>query len=233
MNKKSLYIPGAIVIAGILIAGAVAFSPSGATRAGSGNPAGAALQPTDDTGQGSPGAGARVDIEILDTDPTLGNPDASVVFVEFGDFECPFCRRFTQDTKPLLEKDYIESGDVLFVWKDFPLSIHARAETAHEAARCAQEQGKFWEYHDLLYANQQALHVNNLKSYAGDLGLNQDQFDSCLDSEKYRELIGDGLNLGSRSGVSGTPSFLINGRLVVGALPYSSFSDVIEEALDN
>ena len=115
------------------------------------------------------------------------------------------------------------------MWKDFPLSIHSRARLAHEAARCAQEQGKFWEYHDLLFADQSRLNLADLKARAGELNLDQAAFDSCLDSGKYRSLVERGIKEGSRAGVSGTPSFVINGTLVSGALPYDVFSSAIRE----
>jgi protein-disulfide isomerase len=171
-----------------------------------------------------------VDFAVADTDPSLGNPDAPVTIIEFGDFECPFCKKFSLETKPQLEKNEINEGKVRLIWKDFPLSIHSRAEAAHEAARCAQDQGKFWEYHDLLYANQQQLGKNDLKKYATELRLDTKEFNECVDSRRFSNLVAEGLAEGTAAGVRGTPSFLINGRLVVGALPYATFSQAIEDA---
>ncbi|MBI2612317.1 DsbA family protein [Candidatus Kaiserbacteria bacterium] len=180
---------------------------------------------------GSPHAGnsAPVEVPLSPDDPVLGNADAPVTIIAFEDFECPFCARFTAEAEQLLIQNEIKEGLARIVWKDFPLSIHSRARLAHEAARCAQEQGKFWEYHDLLFGNQDRLGKADLKAYAKALGLDATAFDSCLDSGKYRALVQKGINEGTRAGVSGTPSFVINGTLVSGALPYEAFSDVIRQ----
>lgn len=180
---------------------------------------------------GSPHAGnsAPVDVPLSPDDPTLGATDAPVTIIAFEDFECPFCARFSAEAEQSLIQNEIKEGLARLVWKDFPLSIHSRARLAHEAARCAQEQGKFWEYHDLLFGDQSRLNLADLKARAGELKLDQTVFDSCLDSGKYRALVQKGINEGSRAGVSGTPSFVINGTLVSGALPYETFSKVIRE----
>jgi len=182
-------------------------------------------------GAESPHAGnsAPVEVPLSPDDPVLGATDAPVTIISFEDFECPFCARFTADTEQSLIQNEIKEGLARLVWKDFPLSIHSRARLAHEAARCAQEQGKFWEYHDLLFADQSRLNLADLKARAGELNLDQAAFDSCLDSGKYRSLVERGIKEGSRAGVSGTPSFVINGTLVSGALPYDVFSSAIRE----
>jgi protein-disulfide isomerase len=173
---------------------------------------------------------ARVEVSE-DDDAVLGDDDAPVTIVEFSDYECPFCGRHFQQTYPQLKADYIDTGKVRLVFRDFPLSFHPSAQKAAEAAECAGDQNKYWEMHDKLFQNQQALGVTNLKQYAADLGLNTGTFNSCLDSGKYAQEIQADMADGSAAGVSGTPSFFINGRLVVGAQPYQVFQQAIEAEL--
>jgi protein-disulfide isomerase len=171
----------------------------------------------------------RTTIDIAATDPIIGNPNAPVTIVEFSDFQCPFCRRAAPTLKEIRQK----YGDkVRVVWKDFPLTqIHPQAFEAAEAGRCAAEQGKFWEYHDQLFGNQQALQPDDLKKYAAATGLDAAKFGDCLDSSKYAERVRDGVAAGSRLGVNSTPTLYINGRLVQGAQPYDVFASIIDEEL--
>ena len=121
---------------------------------------------------------------------------------------------------------------VKFVFKDFPLTrIHPQAYKAAEAARCAGDQGKYWEYHDILFANIKALQPEDLKQYAADLKLDAAQFAACLDNNAYTAAVSKDLALGTRLGVSGTPAFFVNGRFLSGAQPYSAFAELIEEML--
>ena len=118
------------------------------------------------------------------------------------------------------------------VWKDFPLtSIHPQAVKASEAAHCAGDQGKYWEYHDALFANQRALQVDQLKKYAADLGLDAATFGSCLDSGKHADRVQQGLQEATQLGLSSTPSIFINGRLLAGAHPFETFKAIIDEEL--
>jgi protein-disulfide isomerase len=117
------------------------------------------------------------------------------------------------------------------VYKDFPLPTHPNAQKAAEAARCAGEQGKYWEYHDLLFTNQSKLDVANLKKFAADLQLNTTRFNTCLDNGTYAEKIRQDVTEGQRVGVGGTPAFFINGRLLAGAQPFSAFQQIIDEVL--
>jgi protein-disulfide isomerase len=171
----------------------------------------------------------RHEVEVTADDPAIGSPSAPVTLVEFSDFQCPFCQRVAPTLKQVQET----YGDkVRVVWKDFPLTqIHPQAFKAGEAAHCAADQGKFWEYHDRLFANQQALQPSDLKKHAADLGLDATTFASCLDSSKYGERVRDGVALGSRLGVNSTPTIYINGRVLSGAQPYETFAAVIEEEL--
>ncbi len=161
----------------------------------------------------------------------LGNANASVTIIEFSDFECPYCGKFFTDSLPLITKNYIDTGKVKLYYRDFPLSFHADAEKAAEAAECAGEQNKFWQMHDKLFENQNALSVDNLKQYAKDIGLDSAAFNSCLDSGKTAPEVQKDLADGQSYGVSGTPTFFINGVEVVGAQPYSAFEQVINQAL--
>lgn len=165
-----------------------------------------------------------------DDDPAIGPEDAPVLIVEFSDFQCPYCARFATETLGQILETY---GDqVRFVYRDFPLTnIHPHARKAAEAAQCAHEQGHYWEYHDLLLQNQEALDIDSLKGYAQQLGLDTDAFDQCLDSGEYASEVQNDLAQGQDYGVTGTPSFFINGRLLRGARPFSDFQAIIEEEL--
>jgi protein-disulfide isomerase len=158
-----------------------------------------------------------------------GNPKAPVMIVEFSDFQCPYC----QAVEPTLRNVFAKhEGQVAIAFRDMPLTqIHPLAQGAAEAARCAGEQGKFWEYHDLLYSNQNKLDKPGLLEQARSLNLDEKQFDSCLSSEKYKAQIQQDFQDGMRAGVSGTPSFFINGAFLNGALPQASFEQAVQEAL--
>ena len=171
----------------------------------------------------------RHKVEPASGDPSLGSASAPVTLIEFSDFQCPFCLRVA----PTLKQIRARYGDrVRIVWKDFPLTqIHPQAFKAGEAAHCAGEQSKYWEYHDQLFANQQALQVADLKRYAGDLKLDADKFNTCLDSSKYAERVRNGVAQGTTLGVNSTPTVYINGRLLSGAQPYEAFAAIIDEEL--
>lgn len=159
----------------------------------------------------------------------VGPKDAPVTIVEFSDFQCPFCRK-VEDTLSEVRKKF--SDKVRLVYRDFPLPMHQNAPKAAVAARCAEEQGKFWPYHDILFANQTKLDVASLKANAATLKLNTKQFDECLDRDKYAEAIKKDMAEGTTVGVRGTPAFFINGRFLDGAQSAQSFEDVIREELE-
>jgi protein-disulfide isomerase len=171
----------------------------------------------------------RNEVALASTDPALGPASAPVTIVEFSDFQCPYCRQVAPTLKQLREK----YGDrIRVVWKDFPLTqIHPQAFKAGEAGHCAAEQGKFWEYHDRLFANQGALQPDDLKKHASDLGLDRAKFDACLDSARFGDRVREGVAQGSRLGVNSTPTMYVNGRLVAGAQPYEVIAAVIDEEL--
>lgn len=160
--------------------------------------------------------------------PALGPAAAPVTIVEFSDFQCPYCGRVAPTLKRLLES---HPGQLRLVFRDYPLPIHPHAAKAAEAAACAREQGRFWEMHDRLFANQQALLPAELKRHAAELGLDAAGFAECLDSGRMASVWQKGLQDGARYGVSSTPAFFVNGRPLVGAQPYEAFADVVEEEL--
>ena len=169
----------------------------------------------------------RAEVSITGA-PFKGAEKAPVTMVKFEDFQCPFCKS-VQPTLAAVLKKY--DGKVRLVHKDLPLEqIHPQAQLAAEAARCAGEQGKFWEYHDMLYGNAPKLGVAELKSYAKNIGLNA-SFDQCLASGKYKAIVQNDLSEGAKLGLTGTPTFFINGREISGALPLESFAAIIDEEL--
>jgi len=158
-----------------------------------------------------------------------GNPKANVMIVEFSDFQCPFCSQVQNTLKSVMAK---HRDTVALAFRDMPVSqIHPQAMGAAQAARCAGEQGKFWEYHDLLFADQAGLEKPGLVSKAQKLQLDEKQFDSCLSNEKYKSQIQQDSQEGMRAGVSGTPGFFINGVFISGAQPEATFEKLIDEQL--
>jgi protein-disulfide isomerase len=162
--------------------------------------------------------------------PSKGPSDAKITIVEFSDFECPYCVKAEETVKQVLKK---YEGKVRVVYRDFPLPFHEHAQKAAEAARCAGDQGKYWEMHEKLFANAKALEVPALKGYAKELGIDQGKFDKCLDDGGKAKLVADDRKAGEEAGVSGTPAFFVNGVLLSGAQPLEAFSQVIDEELKN
>jgi len=181
----------------------------------------------------------------LDDDPVKGNPDATVTIVEFSDFQCPFCKRFHETTLPLILENYVDTGKVKFVYRDFPIvGIHPNgAVVTALAAECADDQGMFWQYHDKIFQNQknwERLATEDisvqLKGFAEELGLNTNQFNECLNSGKYLDEVNKDLQDGKSYGVTGTPGFFIGNEeggyiKVTGAQPYSVFQSVLDQML--
>jgi|SRR3989344_430795 len=170
--------------------------------------------------------------DYVDDDPALGNDNAQLTIVEFSDFQCPYCKRFRDQTFDQLKEQYIDTGKVKLVYRDFPLSsIHPMAQKAAEAGECADEQGKFWEYHDKIFENQQLLSIDSLKQWAKDLSLDTTKFNNCLDSGKYANEVKNDLNDATSSGGQGTPYFLVGNTQLSGAYPFSAFQQAIEAQL--
>ncbi len=167
----------------------------------------------------------------LNGSPVLGLESAPVEIVEYGDFQCPYCGRFYLQTFPKIDEKYIKTGKVKLVYKDFPLKFHQNAQKAAEAGKCAFEQGKFWEFQDRLFRNQNALGVDSLKRYASDLGMDAVSFNQCLDSGRMASLVNKDYQEGVSKGVEGTPAFFVNGDSITGAQPFEAFEKVIESKL--
>tara|TARA_Y100000310_G_scaffold332141_1_gene407152 strand:+ start:1120 stop:2127 length:1008 start_codon:yes stop_codon:yes gene_type:complete len=168
-----------------------------------------------------------------DDDAVKGDSNAKVTIIEFSDYECPFCGRHFTQTLPQIISEYVDTGKVRIVYRDFPLGFHQNAQKAAEATECVGEEGdnKYWEYHDILFNNQNALDVASLKKYAGEVGVDIEKFNNCLDSGQMTSEVQKDMADGQAAGVSGTPGFLINGRLVSGAQPFSAFKQIIDEEL--
>ncbi len=182
----------------------------------------------------------------LDDDPIRGDPNAPISIVEFSDFQCPFCARFHIQTLPSLLEEYIDQGKVNFVYRDFPIqSIHPNALPAAVAAECADEQGKYWEYHDTLFEKQSSWSrldsesaISTFSQFAQDIGLVQEQFDSCLESGKYLEEVQGDLSDGRDYQITGTPGFFIGNDEIGfvklnGAQPFDAFKRVIDAQLES
>jgi protein-disulfide isomerase len=168
---------------------------------------------------------------MLNNDPQWGESNAPVTIIEFSDFQCPYCAWFATEIKPQLQP-YIDSGEVRFIYRDFPLSrIHPKAAQLAKAAGCADEQGLFWPYHDLLYANPEALEINNLREYAEEAELNLTMYDTCFASDhRFIEIESD-IQDGIDASVTSTPTFFINGRKRVGAMEFEELETMIQEEL--
>lgn len=176
-------------------------------------------------------SGARVDVKIPADAHIEGNTNAPVTIVEFSDFECPYCGKFYSESLGLIRANYIDTGKANFVFMHFPLGFHPDAMPTAVASECAGDQGKFWEMHDKIFEGQSSLGKDNYLEWAGELGLNVDIFSACLISGKHDAKINSDSAYGSSIGISGTPGFFINGVKVEGALPYSSFQQIIESEL--
>ena len=204
------------------------------------------LQKLEDTMLTDPNAPAPQSQPVItaDDDPVLGSADAPVTMIEFSDFQCPFCARFYSETLPLIKANFIDTGLVKMVYRDFPLqSIHPNAIPAAVASECADDQGAYWEYHDILFENVSVWGpmeisgaVEQFKAYAVDLGLDASTFSECVDTGKYvTEVTGDYTD-GVAYGVTGTPAFFLGSEQtgyfqISGARPYPEFQFAIEQIL--
>ena len=170
----------------------------------------------------------RVDVST-DDDPSIGPADAPVTIIEFSDYQCPYCQVWYKQVFQQLLASYPDK--IRFVYRDLPLPMHPEAVPAAQAANCAGEQDAYWKYHDALFNQQYGLDRAAYEHYAADLGLDTKAFAACLDSQRYQDEIQADASDASRVGISGTPSFVVNGRILVGALPFSDFKAVIDEEL--
>jgi protein-disulfide isomerase len=235
LDTRRYLVPGALAAAVVAFAAVGIFVLGMFTHSVAFDNGGGSTVQVVPTGQAAVGGGAQptpagpVDVSV-DDDPSLGPADAPVTIIEFSDFQCPYCSRFQTETFPQIIQNY---GDkVRFVYRDFPLTnLHQYALKAAEASECADDQGAYWKYHDLLFQNQSALDDASLKNYAASLGLDTAAFNQCLDSDSTMSEIQKDYQDGITAGVQGTPAFFVNGNLIEGAQPYSVFQAAIEAAL--
>lgn len=237
---ESLYTPAAIFLGAVAIALSIFFTGG----LGGGTPSG--LAGTENPGE----AGGPVTVSI-DDDPILGDPNAPVTIVEFSDFQCPFCRSFWSETLPRIKSEYIDQGLVRLVYRDLPLTSigHEMAQPYAEAAHCAGDQGKFWEMHDKIFAEQEkqgtgtisGITIADVKSWAREIGLDGGSFDSCLDGGQYADEVAADVVDAQNYGANGTPSFYVGltdpsgsfvGTYINGAQPFESFQQVIDGFLN-
>lgn len=219
---RDILLPGSILVAAFLIAGALIYSVGAKNLA----PQPANL------------IAAVSDKDLMDDDVILGDVNAPVTIVEFGDYQCPFCGRFFSQVGPRIREEYIKTGKVKMIYRDFAFLGPESVEAAM-ASQCAAEQKSFWEYHDGLYKAEIAdgiEHNGNLsepffKSLASSLGLDRPRFDSCLASKKYLKEVEKDYADGLAAGITGTPTSFVNGRMLSGAIPYEQVKAAIEEAL--
>lgn len=201
-------------------------------------PSGGTQQPTP-TAQAP--AETQYDPAGVDDDPVLGDENAPITLIEFTDYQCPFCSRFFTQTYPQIKSEYIDSGDVKYVVRDYPLSFHPHAQITAEASECADDQGKFWEMHDLLFSKQAEWNnASDIKAtlvgFASDLGLDTGSFESCLDNGTHTQEVKDDMSDGAQAGIGGTPGFWILGpngeaESVSGAYPFDHFKGIIDGML--
>jgi len=166
----------------------------------------------------------------------MGDEKAKVTVIEFTDFQCPYCKRYFDQSFNQLVKEYVETGKVRYVARDLPLEFHPNAHLAAEAARCSGDQGKYFEFHSQLFTNQDAWAEAGdagklFNSYAVKLGLDRTKFANCLTNGEKKAAVDADLALAQKAGMNGTPSFIINGKVLIGAQPYTAFQAMINEAL--
>ena len=196
---------------------------------------GKTIEDTGDSGGDLVASPGKLPVKITSEDPILGSKTATIKVVEYSDFQCPFCARAaTGSVQDLKDSDYFKKGQVALIYKHFPLnSIHPYAQKAAEASECANRQGKFWEYHDLLFANQESLDVINLKSYAAQLKLDTTKFNKCLDNGEATSKVNKDLTEATNVGGRGTPYFVLINKdgetqAISGAVPFNYFDDAIK-----
>ncbi len=225
-------LPASILVAGVLIAGSVIYT--------AGKSAGSAKQQVADNNPTvAPTANLAETLKIGGRDVVLGDANAPVTLIEYGDYQCPFCGRFFSQVEPQLRDQYIKTGKVKMVYRNFQF-LGPESIAAGVAAECAKDQNKFWPFHDALYTaeikdgheNSDNLTKDLFMKLAGGVGMDVRQFTSCYDSNKYAAQIQKDRDSAGAIGVNSTPTTYINGQMVQGAQPYSAFKAVIDAALE-
>jgi len=232
-KKDTIEINKSTLMVGVIVVLVIAFAASLMTGGFSGNNDNSARAAV--AVPSAPAPTPSVNMKALvDDDAVLGDKNAPVTIVEFSDYECPFCGRFYSQTEGQIKSEYIDTGKVKLIYRDFPLlRLHKNAQKAAEAAECAGEQDKYYEMHDMLFENGVTGGVTTFKGYAKSLGLDTAKFDKCLDSGAMTKEIAKDVADAQAVGVQGTPAFYINGKLISGAQPYSVFKTAIDSALAN
>jgi protein-disulfide isomerase len=175
-------------------------------------------------------SGERINVPLSLNDPYTGSTNASIALVVFSDYSCPNCKSGEEITKSLMSK---YPDKIIYVFKDLPLTrIHPNSYNSALAAECAKEQGKYWEYHDYLFEHQEQQELQYLKEYAKLLGLDSEKFNNCFEEQKYKKEVDEDVKTAALVGVSGTPTFFINGIMVVGAQPEEEFIKIINSELE-
>lgn len=238
MNEKNSFLttPMAILLGSMVISVAILLH-GGVIKVGSPAQIGAQPAAVPQAAQPQPQPNqppTKVDVSLGHL-PVKGNKDAKITIVEFADFQCPFCERFFKDTEPNIIKDYVDSGKVKFAFRHYAF-LGQESTWAAQASECANEQNKFWEYHDYLYnhqgaENSGAFAKDKLVGFAQSVGLDANQFKTCLESDKYADKVKADFTDGQKIGVNGTPATFINGQLVSGAQPYANFKAIIDAEL--
>lgn len=240
-NKSAFSIQASIIVGSLLISISILLSGGVIglkknTVIGTGTTQQTAVQP-------SPSGNVVVSGVTAGDFPTLGNKDAKVLVVEFADYQCPFCEQFYTNTFPQIKKDYIDTGKIKFAYRDFPFLGQPTTDAAGDestnaanAARCANDQGKFWEYHDYLFGHQGqedsgTFSKDNLKQFAATLGLDTTKFDQCVDSDQFVSAAQTDAAAAHGYGVNSTPTIFVNGEMIVGSEPYAEFKTAIDNAL--
>ena len=183
----------------------------------------------------------KLSLDTRNGSPVLGDPSSPITIVEFGDYQCPFCKRWNETTKPAIEKNLIETGQASLVYVDLPI-IGPDSVTIHAGSYCAADQGLYWQYHDFAYASQGHendgwANSNNVKIMASEInGLDTELFNECLDSKKYEQRVKDNKKVATDAGARSTPSFIVispdgNAESITGAQPYGAFKAVIDQML--
>jgi protein-disulfide isomerase len=240
-EKRDLFLPVSILIAAVLIAGAVlfaSFSKGGSGSTGNAGAGGAAA------GQQAMATTTPADVMTLGSrDAVLGNANAPVTIIEYGDYQCPYCGQFFSQTQPLIVQNYVNTGKAKLVFRDFPF-LGSESDAAGNAAECAEDQGKLWPYHDALYAAKYAdathggseddgffSNAELIKLGQQVSGLDMTKFSSCVTNDSDANIVTQDKTNAANDGVNSTPTFFINGQEIQGAEPYTQFAEVINTLL--
>lgn len=227
IEKKDLLVPASVIVGAVLIS--ISIFAVGGSFSG-------LKTTTGESGQNQVGTGGNGSkVKVAERKGSLSIGTGKVEIIEFSDFQCPYCQRFFNEAYKEIKTKYVDTGKVKITYRHYPLPFHQNAQKSAEAFECAGKQGQAFAYHDILFTKGQAdgtgLNVADLKQYAKDLGLDQTKFNTCLDSGETAGIVKADLAEGQKIGVSGTPTFYIDGTPIVGALPFADFESIIKEAL--